>query len=47
MTGSSSPDIRRRALELGASSVLNKPLDEDELIAAICRATGGACADRQ
>lgn len=35
MTGSASPDVRRRASELGVAEVFSKPLDEDELISAI------------
>jgi len=40
ITGHDSPETRSRALELGAVAYLCKPIDEDELVAAINTAIG-------
>ncbi|MBN8899483.1 MAG: response regulator [Rhodospirillales bacterium] len=38
MTGSPSHDLTRRARELGAAMVLEKPLQDDALLQFVCRA---------
>jgi FixJ family two-component response regulator len=42
ITGHDTPDARVRALDLGAKAYLCKPVDDEELLAAIDRAIGAA-----
>ena len=39
MTGSPSPELTRRAMELGVTEVMEKPLDDDALMRFVTRAT--------
>ena len=39
VTGAASPRLHRRAAELGATKVLEKPLSQDELLACVAAAT--------
>jgi FixJ family two-component response regulator len=42
ITGHDTPDSRGRSLQLGAKAYLSKPVDDDDLLAAIDRAIGHA-----